>query len=97
MTILYDDQCKFCTQITFWAVGQNPKINAMGVRTIEAKELFLKIFKSVPKVICSTADTPTTELLLMLSEHRRPVVFGMFSMLMKKRTDIYGFRNQQHC
>jgi predicted DCC family thiol-disulfide oxidoreductase YuxK len=39
MTILYDDQCEFCTKISFWAVGQNPKIKAMGVRTIEAKEL----------------------------------------------------------
>jgi len=39
MTILYDDQCKFCTQITFWALGQNPKIKAMGIRTTEAKEL----------------------------------------------------------
>jgi len=39
MTILYDDQCKFCTKISFWAVGQNPNINAMGVRTNEAKVL----------------------------------------------------------
>jgi predicted DCC family thiol-disulfide oxidoreductase YuxK len=39
MTILYDDQCKFCTQITFWALGQNPKIKAMGIRTSEAKEV----------------------------------------------------------
>jgi len=50
-----------------------------------------------PQVWLGPADSPTTELLLMPSWHRRPVVFGMFSMLMKKRTDNYGFRNQQHC
>ncbi len=39
MTILYDDQCKFCTKISVWAVGQNPNFTALGVRTTEAKEL----------------------------------------------------------
>lgn len=39
MTILYDDQCKFCTKISVWAVGQNPNLTALGVRTTDAKEL----------------------------------------------------------
>ena len=39
MTILYDDQCKFCTKISVWAVGQNPNFTALGVRTTDAKEL----------------------------------------------------------
>jgi hypothetical protein len=58
---------------------------------------FFKKLEIYPQVWLNPADSPTTELLLMLSKHRRPVVFGMFSMLMKKRTDNYGFRNQQHC
>jgi hypothetical protein len=58
---------------------------------------FFKKLEIYPQVFRGPADSPTTELPLMLSEHRGPVVFGMFSMLMKKRTDNYGFRNQQHC
>lgn len=39
MHILYDDQCKFCTKISQWALAQNRDFTAVSMRSPEAKAM----------------------------------------------------------